>query len=405
MNLLFVTWDGPGTTYHETLFMPILQRARRNGDSIDFLQFTWGAADRSARLRRLASDLGMGYRSVEVPHRAASILSPAALIAGGIVIAREAVRNGSDVVLARSILPGGMATLARRFGRMDASVVYDADGLAADEQAEFRGWSGSDPRYLAYRRVERSAVQGADIVLVRTPQALAILGERTGVPENRFVLVVNGKDEDIYQPGSKLDRQDTRASIGLDPEAPVVAYVGSIGPQYEPESMVETFREVHARDSRAHFLVLTGNANYPRIRQLCAGLPPCSVTIRQAEPADVPRYLAIADMGLAYRTPTLSQRAVAPIKVAEYLLCGVPVAYTAGVGDLDAVLPREVARPIPRCHRGPQVAAQWLLDEIAHQRELMRRSSRRHGVQRFSLESAAETYRTAFAAASGGRDR
>ena len=49
----------------------------------------------------------------------------------------------------------------------------------------------------------------------------------------------------------------------------------------------------------------------------------------------VPDWIATADVGLALVRPDHAKRASAPTKVGEYLACGLAVAATAGVGDLN----------------------------------------------------------------------
>jgi glycosyltransferase involved in cell wall biosynthesis len=55
----------------------------------------------------------------------------------------------------------------------------------------------------------------------------------------------------------------------------------------------------------------------------------------RAEPADVPRFLAAADVALSIIRPSYARIASSPTKFAEYLAAGLPVISTAGIGDLD----------------------------------------------------------------------
>jgi glycosyltransferase involved in cell wall biosynthesis len=45
--------------------------------------------------------------------------------------------------------------------------------------------------------------------------------------------------------------------------------------------------------------------------------------------------LCAADAGIAFYKPTFSRLATSPVKLAEYLACGLPVIINAGVGDSD----------------------------------------------------------------------
>ena len=54
--------------------------------------------------------------------------------------------------------------------------------------------------------------------------------------------------------------------------------------------------------------------------------------------ADVPSYLAAADIGLAFIKRCVSKIASSPTKNGEYLACGLPLVINAGVGDSDALI-------------------------------------------------------------------
>jgi glycosyltransferase involved in cell wall biosynthesis len=54
--------------------------------------------------------------------------------------------------------------------------------------------------------------------------------------------------------------------------------------------------------------------------------------------ADVPSYLAAADVGLAFIKRCISKIASSPTKNGEYLACGLPLVINAGVGDSDSLI-------------------------------------------------------------------
>lgn len=404
MRLLFVTWDGPATSYHETLFIPLLQRALRPDDDVVLMQFTWDAKARTARLNALAADVGMGFLPLEVPRRTGLVRLPRVFVQGLWAILRQ-VRSGAiDTVMARSMLPGGLTVMAHILASGRFTFVYDADGLSADERTEFGGWRPGGMRYRLFRWLETIAVRRADAVITRTERAVEILCNRTGEEPGKFVVVVNGKDADSYTPSEPAAREATRRQLGIPAAAPVIIYAGSIGPQYCPRVMLETQRHCLARDAETRFLMLTPERNHAQLHAMALGIPADRLIIREADPTEVPSLLAIADLGLAFREPTLSQQAIAPIKVAEYLLCGVPVAYTSGIGDLDTQLNDKIAVGVggTSTEEAGRVA-EWFLNDAIPNREERRREARALGLERFSLDRGATGYQMAFDLAKGGR--
>ena len=53
-------------------------------------------------------------------------------------------------------------------------------------------------------------------------------------------------------------------------------------------------------------------------------------------------YLAAADFGISFIRPVPSKVSSSPTKIGEFLGAGLPVVCTSGVGDLDALVTRDV---------------------------------------------------------------
>jgi glycosyltransferase involved in cell wall biosynthesis len=106
--------------------------------------------------------------------------------------------------------------------------------------------------------------------------------------------------------------------------------------------MADFFAELARMRPNSHFLWLTGG---PRslIENLMSerGLNADQFTVCAARPLDVPMYLSAADVGIAFYKPALSRLATSPVKLAEYLACGLPVVINAGVGDSDTLISTE----------------------------------------------------------------
>jgi glycosyltransferase involved in cell wall biosynthesis len=394
MKLLFITWDGPATNYHETLFIPLLSRARQPCDDITLLQFSWGADERNRRNALAAADQRMSYRVRTVRRGRGAVLMPFLLLAEVARIAAQYWRGHVDLIIARSIIPGGVAVLIRLVCGRGLRFIYDADGLSADERIEFGGWNRNGAAYRLFRYVENLAVRRADVVLVRTGEAASILAQRAGTSVDKFELVVNGKDETVYRPYNEPERERTRRLLGIPRDAPVIVYVGSLGPQYLPNAMFSFVRLAMSAESRCHFLMVTPARNHSIVAKLAYDMPTDRVKVLEAVPTDVPRLLAACDLGLALRSPTLSQRAVAPIKVAEYVLCGVPVVFTSGVGDLNSQLGDDVSYGMALNERLHGVV-EWFLYGVMPHRELFRERSRHCGLSNYTLSRGSESYRNA----------
>ena len=89
-------------------------------------------------------------------------------------------------------------------------------------------------------------------------------------------------------------------------------------------------------------------------------------------------------------------QAVAPIKVGEYLLCGLPVVATKGIGDTD-VLGSEVAFLLEKMDATElECAAEWFCTNVFPARATYRDDCRSVGLQYFSLDASKAAYLSAF---------
>ncbi|MEO8548138.1 MAG: glycosyltransferase [Sphingomicrobium sp.] len=308
---------------------------------------------------------------------------------------RKAARDfASDLIMPRSLIPV-LAVLAAGPARLPP-ILFDADGLAADEKVEFAGLNPRGPAYRVLRWIERAAICRSAQVLVRTEVAADILAARAGVERDRFTIVANGRDPELFHPADPAQRAATRAELGIAPDAPLLVYAGSVGPQYRFDLIAQTALAVRARRPDARLLILTGE---PDAARSALGVKALGMTIiRKAASAEVPASLAAADAGLAFRATSFSTQAIAPIKLGEYLLCGLPVIGTAAVGDAAVAVKEGVFLDEAV---GPDRAAIWLSETVLADRTGLAQRARTVGLERFSLARSVQDYLTALTAACG----
>jgi glycosyltransferase involved in cell wall biosynthesis len=384
LNILFVTWDGPQVSYLESLFLPIFAGLAGHGIRVDVLQFRWGSAAQADAIAEACTRAGCGYRHKTI-RRGLAGLGPFATAFAGRREVRNAVRDfGSEIVMPRSHMPA-IAALAAGGARF-RPVLFDADGFAADEKVEFGSLSARGPTYRILRGVEARTVRAAGSVIVRSAAAARILGERARVEPERFHVVANGRDEAVFHPHDEATRLEVRRELGIDAAAPLAVYAGSVGPQYRFDLIRDFADSLARRRPDARLLVLSGSPDLAEAE--LAGAPLAPVFMR-APPERVGRYLAAADIGLAFRADSFSVQGVAPVKLGEYLLCGVPAVGNSAVGDTAAA---KAAGLFFDDSAGVDSAAQWLVDEVLPHREAYRSRARAAGIEGFSLRRSVEDY-------------
>jgi len=386
LRVLFVTWDGPQVSYLEGLFLPIFAGLGAEKVKFDVLQFRWGDRLHRERAANACRSAGVGYRDAPVRRWGGGAGPLFSAILGGRHV-RAAVRAfGSDVIMPRSMMPG-IATLAAGGPKL-RPLLFDADGLEADERVDVAGLSPTSATYRILRDVEAQLVRLSTSIITRTQRAAEILTDRTGPPSklSSFHVVANGRDDRIFHPYDPEARAALRRRLGIADAAPLLAYAGSIGPQYGMAEMKSLFQEVRRLRPDARFLVMTGNLDRAETALKDeAG----AALIMRVPPHEVAQHLAAADVGLAFRSTSFSMQAVAPIKLSEYLLCGLPVIGTSGIGDTQAVVDEGL---LFEGNLGAEDAALWIVNQVLPQREGYRQRARAVGRAQFSLNRSIRDY-------------
>jgi glycosyltransferase involved in cell wall biosynthesis len=250
----------------------------------------------------------------------------------------------------------------------------------------------------AIRDVEAEMVRISNVVLTRSSKAAEILLARAGAgtAPDKFMIVRNGRDAAKFAPFTAADRSSTRREMGFDEDAPVLVYAGSLGEQYCMNEMLALFAAVKRRRADAKLLILSGSPEVARAALASKQSLAVASSIRSVSPDEVPRYLASADLGLGLRRPSFSMQGVAPIKVGEYLLCGLPVVATKGIGDTN-VLGSEVAFLLETMDAAElECAAEWFCTNVFPVRATSSDNCRSVGLEYFSLDACKATYLSAF---------
>lgn len=391
-RLLFISWDGPQVNYLESLFLPIFSRLREYGIEVHVLHLTWSKPDRVDNNKLKCKKYNVGYTHIPI-HFRLGILGQVLACFRAIFYLFQATRRAKfDCLMPRSIIPGMICLLSSSFCKLP--IIFDADGLAFDEKVDFQGLNPSSLIYRLFRDIEAQLVRLSKKTLVRTSKAAEILLARSGpgVLITRFSVISNARDSTLFRPSNDLSRAQARAEIGIAPQVPLLIYVGSVGPQYCFSEMLEIFRQFHQYDNSAKLLILTLTcdqvipylSSFNDIRE--------HIIIMSSEPVRVPRLVAAADVGLAVRSTAFSMQAVSPIKIGEYLLCGVPV-IASGIESISSFHQFDVIKVLhDSSSSSVDSAVAWIRTILNRDKSEVQFVSRSLGILHFSLNSMASKF-------------
>lgn len=342
-RVLFISYNGMLDPLGQSQVIPYLRELAKRGVRFTLLSFERATAfvgegpARCEELRRQLAENGIEWHRLRY-HQTPSLPATIYDVANGVRYGRKLVRrNRIEMVHARSHIAATIAlALKKRFG---LKMIFDIRGLMAEEYVDASHWREGSIPYRSTKAMERRALEAADGVVTLTEKIWPVIKEWKGLRDREVIheVVPCCADLEMFR-CRENDRQNVRSRLDLEDRF-VLVYSGSIGGWYHADKMADFFLELVKVKPNSHFLWLTGGS--PKLVETlmsARGVKRGQYTVRTVATADVPTYLCASDAGIAFYRPTLSRLATSPIKLAEYLACGLPVIINAGVGDSDTFI-------------------------------------------------------------------
>lgn len=344
-TVLYISYDGMTDPLGQSQVLPYLTGLAARGHRITLLsaEKTERFAAESVAIRRLCDAAGIDWQPIRY-HRSPLLLS--GLYDAG-ALERQARRlhrrRAFDIVHCRGYIPALVGLRLKR--RLGIAFLFDMRGFWADERAEAGSWPRENPVFSAVYRFfkyhERAFIREADAIVSLTKAGRDVIVEgKAGLPPSSEVSVIPCcVDFDHFADFTAADRAAARRELGIPADRPVLVYVGSLGGNYMLGEMMSFFRGYRRSRPGALFLFITREDPGAIVREAGeSGVARNELLIRSAKRDEVPRFIAAADAGVAFKQASFSAKACSPTKLGEMLAVGIPVVANAGVGDVEEVL-------------------------------------------------------------------
>ena len=243
----------------------------------------------------------------------------------------------------RSYFPALAALkLHRKFG---IKWIFDMRGFWADERVEGKIWDRKHPVfgriYKFFKKKELQFFNESSAVISLTEagkREISSWEKYTGTPE-KITVIPCAVDFGLFELTNSESRSKGRKELGIDEDAFVVSYLGSLGTWYYTDEMLMFFKQLLETRPNAHFLFITGDKPEEIIeRGTALGLDTSKFTFRFAQRAEVNGFLAASDVGMFFIRPTFSKKATSPTKLGEYFATGIPVIANPQIGDVAEII-------------------------------------------------------------------
>ncbi len=252
---------------------------------------------------------------------------------------RTVVVHTRQIVMARLAL-----SLKRRWPSVRVVAELEGDDLA---ELDYRRSKADQPTLQLRARwaLERRYYERAEGDILRHGDAVICVSERLrDVMIRRFSLSSRQAEKVHVMPTLASHREfffdpdvrgRARRALGLEDRF-VVVYSGNLRGRWQvPERLVEAFAFIRQARPSAFFLVLAPEGDRakiePHLRR--AAVSPADHRVLSVAHGEIASYLCAADVGLLLRDRHPMNEAAAPGKFAEYVLSGLPIVMTEGIGD------------------------------------------------------------------------
>ena len=346
-NVLYITFDGITDPLGRSQILPYLKGLSQHGHSIHIL-----SQEKPQHLKRegqaVKKILGSHHISWDhIPYKnKPPILQP--------LIQRRRIRQLAKQIIAekkidlthcRSYMAGWVGfQIKKQFG---IPFVFDMRGFWPDERKEGGLWPTQNPLYrLVYLRVkqlEKRLLFHAEHIVSLTHKGKRIIEGWDHIKnfEGHISVIPCCADLKHFDPSkySATDKKQLRKTYNLNEEDLVIGYVGSLGTWYMLDEMLDAFAHWKQQEKNLKLFFLS-NINQDELLPMLSrrGIPRESIRTQSTSYDNVPKHMAMFDVGLFFILPVFSKSASSPVKQGEMLSMGLPVICNRGVGDTDKVI-------------------------------------------------------------------
>ncbi len=239
-------------------------------------------------------------------------------------------RFKTDMVIAFANTSAAISLLLSRW--IGAKLMVYSFEPHSEFLAEFGVWNRTGWRYRILNHLEERVGREATYLLTGTQH---MVDRMQGVATGQVYRAPSSVDETIFK--LDLTARDAGRSAWKLENRRVLIYSGKFGGIYYAQEIADFCARLLQLDRSWFFIFLTPSPSAEVTALLDqAGLEVRDYRLTEAKSArEVVAYLSMADIGLTAIPPFQNQKYRSPVKVGEYLMCGLPYITCRGVSEDD----------------------------------------------------------------------
>lgn len=336
MRLLYISYTGLLEPLGQS---QVLQYLKRLADchQVSLLSYEKASDWKNLALRRaLREELagaGISWCPLRYHKSPSTVATAYDILVGSLRCLVLARRRHIQIIHARGYVAAIIALVLKCL--FSLPFVFDMRGFWADEKVDAGTWIRDTAVYRGAKRIERSALLKADVVVSLTRAGVEAMRAFDYLQRRRthFEVIPTCANLELFYPPLSGFPRNRRFTVG---------YVGNAGGWYYFEPVLEAYSVIRSIDSNARLLVINRD-QHELIHALLIKhhVPRDCVEMRSLPFRDVGDAVREMDATCFFIKPVFSKLASAPTKLAEFLACGVPCMVNDGVGDMGRIVREE----------------------------------------------------------------
>jgi hypothetical protein len=224
----------------------------------------------------------------------------------------------SELIISRGIFATNLVFLTKL---KNCKVIYDGRGAITSEQDEFGVYNGSGLENKIFK-IEQKAILNSNYRISVSEKLLEYWKKDFLYNSKNHVIIPSCANYEII----KKDFAEEK----INKEEIIIVFCGSSSKWHSFEIMVNHFEKFLKYSPKIKIIILSKINNH--IIDLINKFPK-RVSQDWVEPSKISNILIKADYGYVYRNQTRTNFVASPVKIAEYLSCGLKLLISDNLGD------------------------------------------------------------------------
>lgn len=396
---LYISYNGALEDIVPTQVIPYLRELAGDGYRFTLLTFEKrhdldrAGAVGVAELKNRLSGMGIEWHWLRY-HKRFPLLATSFDVAAGIICGSYlALRGRARVIHSRSIVPAAMGLVISK--ALGCKHIFDTRGLLADEYAGCGYWSEGGINYRVVKYIEKLCLKASDFIVVLTKKHYEYLSALPFLKKKAFdghiVIIPCCVDLSRFR-CNRLECDRARRENGLG-DSFIFMYLGKMGRYYMLEEMLDFLKIAFGNIPDSKFIIVSQHDKKEILNALSGrNITMDRIVVVRPSFEDIPALLSMANAGIFFIRP-YRKFGSSPIKLGEFLSCGVPVIINSGVGDTaELVSSNRIGVVVDKFEEAEYSRALKELSGLLDEGDALRKRCRKSAEEYLALEIGVKKY-------------